>query len=181
MRKILLTALIFLMSVLSFRAYGAEPESEYVRKDVFEAYMQTINTKFDRILSELSSLKSELKAQREELSAFKKDVNNEFAALRNYFDDKLEALRDGFSKDLNNLTKTVAVMAEHMTGLDTRMADVRNDIYLFLVVLGIIFSLPIIKEFFIYFRERKDSRQAVTLEDVKKLIEEAKLGNKTSI
>lgn len=39
MRKILLITLILFVS--SFSAYGAEPEAEYVRKGVFEAYMQT--------------------------------------------------------------------------------------------------------------------------------------------
>ena len=126
-----------------------------------------MKTQREEVKADIAGLKSELKAQRDELTAFKKEVNDEFTALR-----KDAAVLAENIRGLNNS------LAQHIRESENRITDIRNDVYLGLVVLGIIF---IIKEFFTYFRERNDSRQAVTLEDVKKLIEEAKLGSKTNI
>ncbi len=169
MKKIFVSlALIALICLSPGLSFGAE--SEYVRKDVFEAYMQSINTKFDRVLSEISGMKTEMANLRSELKAEIADIKTELKAQKAELTD--------FRKDLNSLTQTVAVLAEHVRGLDNQFANTRNNIYLGLVFLGVVLSFPTVNN---YLNRRYEKKQAVTLEDVKRLIDEAKLGSKSSV
>ena len=127
MMKKLLLVLVLVFFYASF-AYGVASDDVYVRKDIFEVYLQ----KLDVIIEEL-------RTQRQEL---------------------------------NNLNKAVAVLYERVDGIDTRIGDLRNDIYLGLVILGIIVALPSIQKFL---QVRKTS---ITLEQVEELID-AKFKEKT--
>ena len=134
MKKLIVS--LTLIFVISSSCYGAASEDMgvYVRKDVFEVYMQNLNSKMDTILEEL-------KAQR---------------------------------KDINELTKSVAVLSKRMDGLEDRMGDLRNDFYLWLIILGIVLGLPFFGK---WYEGRKEARKSsFTLDDVqelmKKLIEE---------
>ena len=196
MRKIFAVAfisitLICLWSDLSFGA-----EAEYVRKDVFEAYMQSINTKFDRILSEISGMKTEIANMKNDNARLRIELKTEISDLRSEIKAEIAEIKAELKtqkNDIASLTQTVATLAEQVRGLnnglaqhiresENRITDIRNDIYLGLVVLGVIFSLPAIKDFFNNRDEKKAaSSQTITLEDVKRLIEEAKLGSKSSV
>ena len=95
--------------------------------------------------------------------------------------------------NIKELTKAITMLTERIQnvndrlgerigGVSDRLSDLRQDIYLGLVILGIMAALPSVKEFFKWREDRKDSRvKGVTLEEVRRLIEEAKLGNKTSV
>ena len=52
MKKMIVMLSIVLL-VLATECYGAVSDDVYVRKDVFEVYMQNINAKFDMIMEEL--------------------------------------------------------------------------------------------------------------------------------
>ncbi len=79
--------------------------------------------------------------------------------------DELKSQR----KDINALTNTVSALSARVDGLDARMGDLRNDIYLGLVILGIIVGVPSVQK---WYERLKASRPSVTLEEVKRLIEE---------
>ena len=133
MKRVVLSLIAVL--ILAHPAFGATSEdmSLYVRKDVFEVYMQNINVNIERILEEL-------RTQREALIEVKQNIS---------------------------------VLSARIDGLDARMGDLRNDIYLGLVILGIIVALPTVQKMLQSHEERQETRQsAVTLEDVKRLIEE---------
>ena len=146
MKKIILS-LLFVLSLCTC-SYGAVSEDVYVRKDVWEVEMKNINLKLDGILAELKAQREELKAQREEIKT---------------------------------LAQSVAVLAERVDGnyknLDTRMNDLRNGLYLGLVLFAAVLMLPFFNK---WWEAREEKRQAAvprfTLEDVKRLIAEAKLG-----
>lgn len=147
MRKLILSIIILLS--LNSLSYGAPSEDIYVRKDVFEVHLQSINTNIERVLQKLDTL----------------------------------------DRTVNELTQSVAVMSERIDrnfetlssridGLDARVGDLRNDIYLGLVLLGIIVALPTVQKFL----ERRDEiarsrKELITLEQVERLIE-AKLSEK---
>ena len=134
--------LIMLLCLVGTVAYGAvsEDTNVYVRKDVFEVYMQNINTKLDMILEEQKTQREELKTQH---------------------------------KDINELARVVSVLSARIDGLDARMGDLRNDIYLGLVILGIIIALPMVQKIFQAHVDRREAtKPSVTLEDVMRLIEE---------
>ena len=119
-------------------SYGAVSEdmSVYVRKDVFEVYMQNINAKFDMIMEELKEQKRMIA-----------DLSDRVA----------------------NLSGRVDGLDKRMDSLDKRIDDLRNGIYLWLVAIGLVVSWPKLKE---TVRKWANSTPSITLEDVKRLIEE---------
>ena len=75
MKKICVLVLVQLL--LGTACYGAVSEDIYVRKDVFEANMQGINTKLDILLEQM-----EMKAQREEHNIQMKELRNEMKEFK---------------------------------------------------------------------------------------------------
>ena len=141
--------------MISSVSYGASSEDIYVRKDVFEIYMQNIDLKIDKILTEVGFLREEIKKQQEEI----KKQREEIKIIR---------------EDLHELAKGMVALSERVNGVENRMGDLRQDIYLGLVILGLLAAFPAAKEFFKWREDRKDTRtQSFTLEDVKRLIAEA--------
>ena len=167
--------MLMILAVMCASSYGAETADTeiYVRKEVFNAYMDSINSKFDAIMremkqmreemrEEINGIKEELKAQREEIKQVKEEMRSEIKSLR---------------QDISNIVASIAVMSQRIDNLEARMSDLRkdsnsrNNIPLWLVVLGIVFALPSVQKFL----EWRDSRRpSITLEDVKRLIEESK-------
>ena len=137
LRKFVIVMLMLLLMTAG-ASYGAVSEdmSVYVRKDVFEVYMQNINAKFDMIMEEL-------KEQKRMIADLSDRVAN------------LSGRLDGLDK--------------RMDSLDKRIDDLRNGIYLWLVAIGLVVSWPKLKE---TVRKWANSTPSITLEDVKRLIEE---------
>ena len=137
MRKFVIVMLMLLLMTAG-ASYGAVSEdmSVYVRKDVFEVYMQNINAKFDMIMEELKEQKRMIA-----------DLSDRVA----------------------NLSGRVDGLDKRMDSLDKRIDDLRNGIYLWLVAIGLVVSWPKLKE---TVRKWANSTPSITLEDVKRLIEE---------
>ena len=143
MKKLLFA--LSLICALSGAALGATSEdmSVYVRQDVYNSDMRNINDKLNSILEELRAQREELKAQ---------------------------------SEAINKLNNSVSVLSERTDGnyknLDGRINDLRQDIYLGLVILGLLASFPAAKEFFKWREETREARKpSFTLEDVERLID----------
>ena len=172
MHKIITMCLLLL--TMSSMCYGAVSEdmSVYVRKDVYEAHQQSMNTKLDMILEQMREFKEEQKAQREELKAQHKDIN-ELARVVSVLSTRMDGLE--------------ARMGDLRNGLEGRIGDLRNDIYLGLVILGIVVGLPAVQKALQKREERKAMKHTLqmpfTLDDVRRLIEEnnAKLQGKPQV
>ena len=130
--------MLMLLLMTAGASYGAVSDdmSVYVRKDVFEVYMQNINAKFDMIMEELKEQKRMIA-----------DLSDRVA----------------------NLSGRVDGLDKRMDSLDKRIDDLRNGIYLWLVAIGLVVSWPKLKE---TVRKWANSSPSITLEDVKRLIEE---------
>jgi len=76
---------------------------------------------------------------------------------------------DVLESKVNNMSDRITGLSARVDGLDARMGDLRNDIYLGLVILGIIVGVPSVQK---WYESLKASRPSVTLEEVKRLIEE---------
>ena len=142
MKKLLLA--ITIICTLSGAALGTTSEdmSVYVRQDVYNSDMRNINDKLNSILEELRAQREELKAQ---------------------------------SEAINKLNNSVSILSERTNGnyknLDGRINDLRQDIYLGLVILGLLAGFPAAKEFFKWREETREARKpSITLEDVERLI-----------
>ena len=145
MKNIITLIILLIMSVPSEGAVSGDM-SEYVRKDVFEVQKQGVNAKLDMILDVMKEFREELKSQREDINGLKQTVSG------------LTARIDGLD----------ARMTDNVQNLGSRIDDMKQYIYLVLVLLGIVIVLPSVQKFL----EWRDSRKpSVTLEEVKRLIE----------
>lgn len=82
---------------------------------------------------------------------------------------KVGDLTNGVSVMSERIDRNFETLSARIDGLDARMGDLRNDIYLGLVILGILVGVPSVQK---WYERLKASRPAITLEDVKRLIEE---------
>ena len=74
-------------------------------------------------------------------------------------------------QDISNITASVAVLSQRVKDVDARIGDTQNFLYLLIVMLGILMALPMVQKFLEWNASRRPS---ITLEDVKRLIEESK-------
>ena len=148
--------LITLLCLVGTAAYGAvsEDNNVYVRKDVFEVYMQNINANMERIFQKLDNMESKINNISDRLSGLSSRIDG--------LEAKLSERIDGLD----------ARLSARIDGLDARIGDLRNDIYLGLVILGIIIALPMVQKMLQAHIDRKATKPSVTLEDVMRLIEE---------
>ena len=195
MKKVCISLLVLL--VFGTACYGAVSEDIYVRKDVFEANMQGINTKLDILLEQMKAQREEhnvqMKELREEMRAFKEEQKAQIAEFREEMraqreehkaqikelQDEMKAMR----ADIAELTRVVSVLSERvdgnfktlsarLQGVEGQISGLRNGIYLGLVILGIVLGMPAVQKMFQSWAERV-KRPSLTVDDVKRLIEEA--------
>ena len=92
---------------------------------------------------------------------------------RDVFDAKMEAFMNEIRGEFQVMNAKIEALSRRMDdnyrNLEARIGDLREYIYWLIVLLGIIICLPIVQKIF---QSVKESRPTVTLEDVKRLIEE---------
>ena len=172
MKKIIILTILSLM--MSSESFGAVSDDVYVRKDVFDVHMQSINAKLDMMLEEMKGLREEMKAQRQDINDLKKTVSVMSERIDRNF-DTLSARIDGLDKRIDGVNMSLSVSTN---GLNKRMDDQQHYLYLVLVLLGIIVALPSVQKALQWREERKEARKSfITLEDVERLID-AKIAGK---
>ena len=199
MKKLIFIFLVMFCSN-AYGAVSADM-SEYVRKDVFEARMDKLDAKMDRVFEELKSIRDEQKILNEELKSRKQEINdlskniavlsqkvdNNFITLNNKIDANFITLNNKIDSSFAILDKKIdgnfatlnskidgnfETLSARIDRVDSRVEDLRSDIYLGLVVLGIIVALPSVKSFFQWWEERKALRSpSFTLEDIERLMD----------
>ena len=159
MKKIIILTILSLM--MSSESFGAVSDDVYVRKDVFDVHMQSINAKLDMMLEEM-------KAQRQDINDLKKTVSVMSERIDRNF-DTLSARIDGLDKRIDGVNMSLSVSTN---SLNKRMDDLQHYLYLVLVLLGIIVALSSIQKMLQWREERKEARKSsITLEDVERLID----------
>ena len=147
MKRLMMT--LMLMLLMSGIACGAVSDDVYVRKDVYEANMQGMNTKLDMILELIKEQREEMKAQREEHKAQMKELKDEMNGIREDVKVQVKELKDEMSgireelkahvkesqeehkairNDIAELTRVVSVLSARVDGLDARMGDTRSNL-----------------------------------------------------
>ena len=152
MKKVCVSVLMLLLA-FGTGCYGAvsEDTSVYVRKDVFEVYMQNINANMERILHKIDSLEEKMNQRIDNL---------------NQRIDNLDAKVNNVSDGLSNLSGRFDGRIDE---LDKRIDDLRNGIYLWLVAISLVISWPKVQDIL---QKLGKPSPSFTLEDVKRLIEE---------
>ena len=136
---------LFITFALAASSFANNSDDIYVRKDVFDVHIQNINLNLERISNRL---------------------------------DKIEV-------SINELSKAVAVLSERtdrnfetlsarIDSNNSRIDDLRNGLYLWLVVIGTFLAWPKAKNFL---QQHSTPKPSFTLDDVEKLID-ARLNSK---
>ena len=137
MRKIFLVGIM--LAVLCPCAYGAvsEDTSVYVRKDVFEVYMQNINSNFEKISARLdridsnlmditktlATLSERLEGTKAELSEKIDGVDKKLSARIDSVEQKLTEKIDGVDKKLSARIDSVEQkLTEKIDGIDKKLS-----------------------------------------------------------
>ncbi|MBR0317510.1 MAG: hypothetical protein IJQ99_11665 [Synergistaceae bacterium] len=114
----------------------------------------------------------------EKISSLEKSFTEKISSVEKSFSEKISSVEKNFSGRIDDLQHTMAVQYR---SLDDRIDDLRNGLYLWLVVIGLILGYEPAKKFFQHLQERKAKQSApsITIEDVKRLIAEAQLNAKS--
>ena len=115
-------------------------------------------------------------------------VSEDVYVRKDVFDAKMEALFNQLHGEIENfgtrlegkidalserIDRNFDILSARIDGLDKRMDNQQNYLYLVLVIMGIIVTLPTVQKMLQGWQEQKDSRRTfTTLEDVRRLIEE---------
>ena len=167
MRKMSMLLLVQLL-VFGTACYGAVSDDVYVRKDVFEAKMEAFMTE----------IRGEFQVMNAKIDALSRRVDDNYHSLEKRIDDLEKRTDDKFinmeKRMDNNYHSLEKRIDDNYYSLDARISDLRNGMYLGLVLFGTVLGLP----FFNKWREEKQKekeeqrRPSITLEDVMRLIEE---------
>ena len=115
---------------------------------------------------------------RSEVQQVREEMKTEIQQVREEMAKEIKSLR----QDISNIAASIAVMSQRIDNLEARMSDLhqymdsrtsdlRNNIYLWLVVLGVVFAMPSVQRLLEWHASRRPS---ITIEDVKRLIAESK-------
>ena len=180
MKKFLMA--VFFILVLTSVSFGAVSQdmAVYVRQDVFDAKMEAM---FERLHGEIVAMKNEIKADINELKADMNEFKGEIRADMNDFKGEIRGDIKALSERVDGNFGTLSTRIDsNFVTLSTRIDDLRQDIYLGLVVLGLIAAFPAVKEFLKWREERKEIKNySLIMDEVRRLIAEAKLNTQAQI
>ena len=134
MRKILATlALVLLTWSVS---YGAASDDVYVRKDVFDAKMEAF----------MSEMRGGFQMLNAKIDAQSQRTDDKFQSLEARTDDKFQSLEARMDEKFQSLetrmNERFRGVDDKIQSLDTRISDLRNGIYLWLVAIGLVATWP---------------------------------------
>ncbi|MBQ2615267.1 MAG: hypothetical protein IJF90_00225 [Synergistaceae bacterium] len=116
MMKRIMTALLVVL-LMSGVGYGAVSDDVYVRKDVYEVQMQSMNAKLDMILELIKEQREEMKAQREEHKAQMKELKDEMNGIREDVKVQVKELRDEMNGIREDVKVQVKELKDEMNGI----------------------------------------------------------------
>ena len=166
MKKFILAIILVLTFAVS--AFAANSDDIYVRKDVFDVHLQNINQNLEKISNRLDKIELSINELNKSVSALTEKVS----VLSERTDRNFEILSariDGVNHSLSN----------RIDGVNSRIDDLRNGLYLWLVVIGTFISFITL---FIAWPRVKDfltaQKNTLTIQDVERIID-AKLNSKS--
>ncbi|MBQ6738110.1 MAG: hypothetical protein IJP41_06600 [Synergistaceae bacterium] len=147
---------------------------------------ERVDRNFETLSSRMDAME---KATSEKFEAIEKSFSAKISSIEKNFLEKISSLEKSFSEKISSVEKNFSgriddlqhAMAVQYRSLDDRINDLRNGLYLWLVVIGLILGYEPAKKFFQHLQERKAKQSApsITIEDVKRLIAEAQLNTKS--
>ena len=167
MKKFILA--IILGIAITASAFAANSDDVYLRKDVFEAKMDAFMTEIKLMNQNMrSDLRQDIHELSKAVSVLSERTDRNFEILSARI-DRLDARIDGINSSLSS----------RIDGVNARVDDLRNGLYLWLVVIGTFISFITL---FIAWPRVKDfltaQKNTLTIQDVERIID-AKLNSKS--
>lgn len=162
--------MIMLVTLICPCSYGASSDDVYVRKDVFEVEMRNINSTLERILTKLDAQEKSINALTNAVAALSERLDGNFTTLSKRIDGNFTTLSE-------RINGNFATLSERIDGLAKRVETTNTFLYYYLLVLfGAMLLLPFFNKWWEYREKAKQNAvPEFTLDDVKRLIAEAKL------
>ena len=115
-------------------------------------------------------------ATSEDMSVYvRQDVfDAKMEALFTRLDAKIGELKNELKSEISELRGDIKALSSRIDGLEKRVEDTHTYAYWFIIIFLAMLALPFVNRLLEKYEERKST---VTLEDVKRLIAEAQLGN----
>lgn len=152
MKKFILA--IILSIALTASASAANSDDVYVRKDVFDVHLQNINMNLEKISNRLDKIEVSINELAKAVSVLSERTDRNFEILSTRI--------DGVNHSLSN----------RIDGVNSRIDDLRNGLYLWLVVIGtfiafitLVISWPKVKEII------QNKKQFVSRDELEFIIE----------
>ncbi len=80
-----------------------------------------------------------------------------------------------FDKRFNELEKQIVRIDEHVKNVETNIGWILSFLGALIAFFGVVVGVPTVQKFLQWIKENKNTRQSITLDDVKKLIAESKM------
>ena len=103
------------------------------------------------------------------MEAFMSEMRGEFQVMNTKIEALSVRMDEKFQSLETRMNERFRGVDDKIQSLDTRISDLRNGIYLWLAAIGLVATWPKVREIF---RSMSSSSPSITLEDVKRLIEE---------
>ena len=148
MRKVLVVIALILMMSTASNGGVSEDMSVYVRRDVFEVYLQSMNANMERMLQRFDRIDQRL--------------------------DRLDKSVNDLAQTVALLSGRVDGLDKRMDSLNSRIDDLRNGIYLWLMLISVLIAWPKVRD---KLPKWGNSAPSLTLEDVNRLLDERLKGS----
>ena len=149
---------LILVLTLAVPASAANSDDIYLRRDVFEA-------KMDAFMAEIKLMNQNMRSE------LKQDINELSKAV--------SVLSERTNRNFDTLSARIDRLDARIDGTNTRIDDLRNGLYLWLVVItafisffGVVVAWPKVKDFM------TAQRNTLTVQDVERIID-AKINSKS--
>ncbi len=113
--KKMIVILSMVLLVFGTESYGAVSDDVYVRKDVFEVYMQNINSKFDIIMEELKEQRKTMNEISDKLTVLSGRIDSVNASLS----ERISGVNASLSGRIDGLN---ASLSERIDGLNASLS-----------------------------------------------------------
>ena len=184
MRKIIFVGLL-MVGIFCSGAFAANSDDVYLRRDVFEARMDAFEAKMnvfeikmDAFVQQIqlenekfrTEIKSEIQGVKSELQSEIKNVKSDLQGVKSELQSEIKNVKSDLQSEIQNVKSD---LREQIARIDERTGNTLHVVYWILASLAVIIALPSVQKLLIWWYDsKKRSAQSVTLDDVKKLLDE---------
>ena len=166
MRKIIFVGLL-MVGIFCSGAFAANSDDVYLRRDVFEARMDAFEAKMNAFEIKMNAFVQQIQLENEK---FRTEIKSEIQGVKSELQSEIKNVKSDLQSEIQNVKSD---LREQIARIDERTGNTLHVVYWILASLAVIIALPSVQKLLIWWYDsKKRSAQSVTLDDVKKLLDE---------